>query len=352
MQPPTPIHDTPVNVTPPMTTPDRRTGLMVFGIITMVLGGMLGMMAVMAPIGALMTAAVPSPSGYQAPPVMWRNILVAILLYLGTAALLIWAGLGSVRLRRWSRPIMLIVYWTWLLSGIAAMAFTAFMLPDMADAMRLAIAQSSSGGPSIDLPDVFIWIIVLFIVAFQLVLGVILPAVFVWFYSQTDVRLTLEHYQPTPDWSDRTPTTVLGVALGLALGAACVPFGLLYPALPLFGHITTGWSAAGIWVALGAMLAVLALGVYRQRTWAWWGTVLLSIVGAASSIITFSQVEFIEMYRHMGMSEQELDMLREYRALSGPLVNVFTAAMTVAWLIFLVAIRKHFGAAALSSTTR
>ncbi len=344
MQAPTPIVDAAAPVVLEMATPNRRVGLIVFGIIAIVLGGMALLGAVMVPIGAAMNVMMRNhATGYHPPPVDWRGIVVAVLMYLAVGAMLILTGIGSVKLRRWSRPIMLIIAWTWLLSGVAVMMVWAFMVRDMPDVMRHVMAQSNPNVSMDDVPQAAMILLVVVLTLFQVVLLVLVPGVLVWFYSLTNVRLTLEHYQPMPDWSDRTPTTVLGVSLGLALGAACLPFGLLYPAVPFFGVIATGWLAAGLWTLLAAALAVLAWGIYCQRAWAWWGTLLLSILGAASSIVTFSQVEFIEIYRVMGMDQSQLDMMRQYRALSGPMVNIVTGVMTLAWVVFMLAIRKQFG---------
>ena len=94
---------------------DRRTGLMVFGIIVIVLGCLIALMLPLMLVGQLMAGHVPG-----AAPLPLRLMLPAVFMYLGLAVLFIWLGIGSVLCRRWARALLLVFAWLWLLGGGAA----------------------------------------------------------------------------------------------------------------------------------------------------------------------------------------------------------------------------------------
>ena len=46
-------------------------------------------------------------------------------------ALLVWAGLGSLRKRRWVQPMMNIIGWCWLIVGLFCMILAVGLLEDL-----------------------------------------------------------------------------------------------------------------------------------------------------------------------------------------------------------------------------
>jgi hypothetical protein len=59
------------------------------------------------------------------------------------------------------------------------------------------------------------------------------------------------------------------------------------------------------------MLAYLAWGTYRLKMAAWWGTLLLWIVGGANGVVMFSQTDLMEMYEKMGTPAAQSEMMAE-----------------------------------------
>jgi hypothetical protein len=100
---------------------DRSTGLMVFGILTLLLGCLAGLFVSLMLVGQMAAAKAPN-----APPANYAAILPAIGIYGGLAVALIWLGIGSIMARRWARALLLIFSWSWLIMGICMTAVMPF----------------------------------------------------------------------------------------------------------------------------------------------------------------------------------------------------------------------------------
>ena len=145
---------------------------------------------------------------------------------------------------------MLTLAWTWLLGGIGAL----FLLPARVDA---AFGLAQPGAPA--LPFV-VRAVVLGVAA---VVGVVVPALFVWVYNDRHLQRTCEAHDPTPDWTARCPPAVLGLSVGLAACGVIGVLGALRPAVPVFGTLLTGWPGAAASIAGAGICFWLARETYR-----------------------------------------------------------------------------------------
>src|SRR4051812_38801345 len=102
---------------------DRKTGLTIFGILTLLMG------AVCALFIPLMLASLTMSANVRGPAQDTRMILPALLMYGGLAVMFVWLGIGSIKARRWARALLLILAWCWLLVGIIGTAVVALVLP-------------------------------------------------------------------------------------------------------------------------------------------------------------------------------------------------------------------------------
>ena len=112
----------------PVTFKDRTAGLVAFGSVEILIGGLC---ALMAPFMLLVTM-IPQPGG---PPMGVRTMLPAVGFYLMASVFFIWIGIGSILARRWARAVMLICSWFWLIGGVMGMICMIWMLPHMFDQM-------------------------------------------------------------------------------------------------------------------------------------------------------------------------------------------------------------------------
>ena len=92
---------------------DRSDRLVLFGLLTILLGGgalLFGLANLALPfVEKLLPAAAGLGSDL-------RSALMGFLTYAMIGGTLIWAGVGTVRKRRWVRPVMLTLAWTWFSS--------------------------------------------------------------------------------------------------------------------------------------------------------------------------------------------------------------------------------------------
>jgi hypothetical protein len=97
---------------PPVPYKDRSVGLIIFGILTILLGCLSGLL-----VPLMLFAQMASAKTTGAPP-PFSVILPGILLYGFLAVALVWLGIGSIMARRWARALLLIFSWSWLIMGV------------------------------------------------------------------------------------------------------------------------------------------------------------------------------------------------------------------------------------------
>jgi hypothetical protein len=294
---------------------DRSTLLFAFGIAEIVMGIFALLMAAVTGVVTLSgTAGAPG-----VPPPDPRMILPGVFFYLLLAAYYIATGIGSIRVQRWARPIVQIVSWLWLVSGVVSLALTSLFLPRFMeqarppgiDSQMMSFAQGCA-------------------FAFLAVFYVILPGIFITVYGSAGVRATFEARDRLPRWTDRCPTPVLGICLLLVYSAVAVLLGAV-SGLPLFGLGLSRPAAVAVCLALTVVLPVLALATYRLRPWAWW---------ALSRSLDWKQ-----MFQQWGLQAADVAMMEKMgltKLFKGPEMTAVVAVFALGGLAYLLWVRKHF----------
>src|SRR6185312_10267534 len=184
---------------------DRSTGLMIFGILTLLLGCLSALFVPMMIVGRLA-----APAGSQAP---LSSIMPAVLIYGILAVALIWLGIGSITARRWARALLLIFSWSWLVMGIMTCAIMILILPKV-------IANIKSSAPADHpVPSEVVTTMAITMAFFFAVIFIAMPAVWTFFYSSRHVKATCDARDPVVRWTDACPLPVLGVSIWLAFSA-------------------------------------------------------------------------------------------------------------------------------------
>ena len=140
---------------------DRSAGLIIFGILTILLGCLTGLFVLLMLVGQ---AASARTTGASAP---FSTILPAIFIYGALAVALVWLGIGSIMARRWARALLLIFSWSWLGMGLFVVAILAFFMPKMLSrAWRRPGPSSGNDGSAIGgvMVDMFLVFGVLFVI--------------------------------------------------------------------------------------------------------------------------------------------------------------------------------------------
>ena len=325
-----------LTVQPPTVTPafrDQSTGLMLFGIFQILLGCLCGLMTLMMIGVGLMPPMAGAPHGQ---PVNVQTMIPAAGVYLVLAAALIWLGVGSILARRWAWTLTVVLLWMWLIMGVAACVMFAVAARPM---MAASMAQQGK------LPPQAIMVMQIVMGAIMACIYIFLPALFLVFYQRASVRATCQWRDPQVRWTDRCPMPVLALSIIYALCVVSMPLGVVHgPVMPLCGVFVTGAVGAAVILLLTLAMAYLAWGMCRLQMAAWWGALLLTILGTVNMAITFSQINLMEMYEKMKMPPDQLEMIRksgliELMSSWAPWIGLVGGAL---WLGYLLYVRRYF----------
>jgi hypothetical protein len=325
-------------MTPPVVDPpsaahkDRSRALVVFGIFTILLGACAGLMTPLMLLGHFMNTRNPS-----APATSLAMLLPGLLMYAGLAVALIWLGIGSMRARRWSRALLLIMAWSWLVMGVIIEAVTAVLMPKLLASVSSNMPPGQQAMPAgAALP---ITIITCLVIGF---LFILIPAVWVAFYGSRHVKATCEARNPVPGWTDACPLPVL--AMSLWLGCA-VPLLALMPVTyhgvaPFFGAFIKGAAGGLFYWVLAALWAWAAWRLYRLEVRAWWVLLVTLALFAVSSLLTYTQHDVTEMYRLMGYPEAQIAQIQATGLTAGNRMAWLTGCSMLPFLGYLLFVKK------------
>jgi hypothetical protein len=295
-------------ITPALPDPpayrDRKTGLLIFGIIQIILGLLAALMVPFVVLGAFMSRL--ATGGAMRP----GQFVSGVATYALIAAAFLALGMGSVQTKRWARALTLVSSWYWLIIGTLATVVMTAVLPV---AMRGALAQvqqSSANPPSADITTGVMAVMITLMIVFLTVFLVLLPIAFVVFYRREDVERTCRHRDPVERWTDRTPLPVLGASLAFFVGALyTLLLAVTSPMLPLVGHYLTGIPAAGCLVLLAVLDLYLAIALFRLRLGGWWIAVIAAPLRMSAAALSYSRAGLMQAYAKMGWSDAQLQML-------------------------------------------
>ena len=309
---------------------DRKTGLVVFGILEVILGALCALIVPLMIFGMIASAGLNKSS---AAPMSVGMIIPGVLFYGLLAVWFIWMGIGSIKARRWARALLLVSSWIWLISGISGFIFMLVFMPDMYDQM----AQRGQ------MPKEMAVIMKYVMLGFMAVVYVIMPGALVLFYGSRNVKATCEFRDPRVRWTDKCPLPVLAVSLMYGFGAgSMLLMGFYGWAIPFFGCILTGMAGAGVALVSMLLLGYVAWGTYRLSIKAWWCAVLWTIAWATSTGITFSRVSLWDFYEKMNIPEQQLEIMKQYGMPQYSTMALFSGVWVVGFLGYLLYTRRYF----------
>lgn len=320
---------------------DRRTGLIIFGILTAALGGI---QLLFVPLMILAQFAAPKTNAVTPTPQM---LIPGVVFCCVLAVCFIWLGIGSMLCRRWARAILLVFSWTWLVMGIVAMIFLAILLPQITSVIDAAQPPGSKPIP----PEVKTAIMVVQAI-FAFVFYVVIPGVLVLFYRSKHVKATCEARDPVVRWTDRCPLPVLAVSLWAAVAAvAMLVFPFCYRGiLPFFGVFLSGITGSAVCLVLALVWAYAARALYRLELAGWWIMLLGTCVLGVSGFITYLRHDLTEIYRLMGYPETQIAQLERFNVFHGPMLAWSMLVFLLPVVIYLLFIRKFFTRPAVSES--
>jgi hypothetical protein len=113
--------------------------------------------------------------------------------------------------------------------------------------------------------------------------------------------------------------------------------------VPFFGFIATGITGAAIALVGTLLFGYIAWGLYKLSIKAWWCAVLLTILWALSTGITFSRVSLLDFYEKMNFPQQQLEIMKQYmpQAFTSTMALLFSL-WSVGFLVYLLYTKKYF----------
>lgn len=326
------VYKTAMSMSAPTLPPgfkDRRTSLIVFG----ALGILLGLFAALALL--LMLLALALPMAAQMPRQDPRLMVPGFVFYGVLAVTFVWLGTGSIMIRRWARALWLVISWSWLLLGVVAFGWIGFFLSSL-------FASSPVGQHA--LPPVARAITVVVMLVICGFVFVLIPGALVLFYRSRHVEATVVAYDPVPCWTDACPLSVLALSLWTGYGAASL---LLMPfwsngVFPFFGVLLSGPAGMALQVGLAVLCVWLSWAYYRMKVEAWWTGLAMVALVFVSSVLTFLRVDMFEMYRLMGYDETMIELMRQ-QGMTGRGLLLASSLVSLPVLGYLIYVKKHFG---------
>lgn len=312
---------------------DRSVGLIVFGILTILLGGIAVMFVLLMLVQAM------AGGGKNAPPVMFSTTLMVAGIYGTLAVTLVWLGIGSIMARRWARALMLIFSWSWLVMGIFIVILMAFVMPKV-----LANAQSAGTNNQQALPPAAIDMMMVVMLLVFGVFFIIVPAVWTFFYNSRHVKATCEARDPVARWTDACPLPVLAMCLWLLIS---VPWALVMPitgraVMPFFGMFLTGLPGALFCLALTALWSYAAWLLYKLDQRGWWLVLIAMVVFMVSGLMTYARHDITEMYHLMGYPPSQIEQMQKTGLFTGNRMSWMMSFSMLPFLGYLLFIKKYF----------
>jgi hypothetical protein len=246
-----------------------------------------------------------------------KFMIPGIFVYILFAVGFIWLGIGSLLARRWAWALTVILSWLWFIVGIAMIIPIGFVM-----------SKSVENSQQVNLSSSSILVIQIFTIAILFVIYMLLPALFLLFYNRAFVRTTCQQRDPKVRWTDRCPMPVLAISVIMAYAAFSMPMTWFYNfVICVFGVLISGVWGAVVSLLMMTLFIWLALGTYKLKMAAWWGTLLLWLVGSINIFVTFSRGNMMEMYERMGYSEKQMEMIRKVWGAGG--ISMLLIWMTI-----------------------
>ncbi len=329
--------DASLPVAVPVRYESRRGWLIAFGVVEILMGCVFLLILLFLAIAILGPAAAgiaPGASG----PFSQRSIMVmAFFEYMLGAAVFFTGGIGSIQCRNWARIMMLVVSGLWLGMGLIITFVMACIFPIT---LRL---QPGDMDPGVQNG------IVAGAIAVGIVLGVALPAVFLFFYSLRSVKATCLTPKGAPVAMPVGAEPGFPVPLGIllvweALSSFAVLAMLIIPATLVFGFVVRGPAAVLVYLAHSILSGYAAWSIYRQKLIGWYIALLKAAFWVVSMMVTYAlHSDLLPLYRQIGLNAHTMDLYTQ----APQLLTISWVGMMVGMtllLVFVLYARKCFPA--------
>jgi hypothetical protein len=314
---------------------DRKTGLVIFGIIHIIIGTFC---ALSVPLMIFSMLAASTLDKSAAPSISTDQMILVVLLYLLLAVWFVWMGVGSILARKWARVLILISSWLWLICGAICLIVILLLMSDIFGPMAMGE----------EMPDEIAVVIQSIVMGFMAIILIIIPGAFVLFYGSKHVKATCERRDPQVRWTDKAPLSV--ITLSSIWGCMAILMlwqGFYRWAIPFFGVVLSGIPGAVVVLIYALLFAYAAWGTYKLQIKAWWCGFVLTIASGVSMGITFSRLSLLEFYEQMNMPKESLEMMKELGMFQGSTYLLVWGIGFIGFVGFMLYTKRYFKASAL-----
>ncbi len=184
----------------------------------------------------------------------------------------------------------------------------------------------------------FLWIMP---IAISVLMYFVIPGLLACPVPRESVRATCERRDPRSAGPTTVPCPCL---LSLLYAFSVISAFSMSACLPVFGVYLSGSAGVAVAVLIACLFAWVAWGTYRLQPAAWWGALVVVVVGTADGVFAFAAMDISEMYKKMGIAAEMLESMRKaglFDILSryGPWLSLTSGLAALGYLMFL---RRYF----------
>ncbi len=258
--------NSPIGPTDPSTLPpDRRGRIKGMGVFQFVLGGITSLFLLFGLVGTLLARSLSESLGAEQTSL--GASFASLSIYVLCAAFFFVAGVGSVKLRRWVRPLVLAFMWPTLIFGILGVAFCIVFLPTLFNSVPVP------EGPDPALQRAMMSAMSAITTGVVFIAFVAIPALHVLLYQPLSIRETLGRFDTKPRFSDNCPTPVFGIAVSLITIGFMQLTTIWMGAVLFFNVLLSGPAAAAVLLVESTTCFVLAWYSFKCHRAGFWGSI-------------------------------------------------------------------------------
>ena len=288
----------------PASFKNRRGWLIALGVFEILIACVCLLFAALTLMGLLLLSHANRPAG--GPQLSTAGAVLASLFYGGLAALFLVLGVGSIKCKNWARIGSQIVSGFWLFTGILTGFVVFFVVPAVIEQQGIVPPEQRR-------------LVITGTVLAVTVLMVLPPAILLVFYSLKSVRATClgtTVMRTAAIGSDgravgQPPVPVILLALYECLGAMALFSLLIVKANVVFGIVVRGPAAILLMTAHAVLSVIAACLVYRRDYLGWAISLFKTLFWAASWVFTLLSRDLIDLYREMGLADQQMLIFRQ-----------------------------------------
>ncbi len=316
----------------PVLYKDRRGWLIAFGVVEILI-------ACFSLLLVILVLSLPHWAPRNSPAQASRSpgtMIFAAVLYGGMAAVLLAIGVGSIRCKNWARIAMLVVSGLWLGTGVLSTLCILLLAPGI---------MHQQGGISPEARHIVLVVMTATMGFFM----VVMPTVFLVFYSRKSVKATCLSRgvgqvlgRTTMELSaSKVPVPVIFLATWEGLGVFAVLAFLVVRVTVVFGVVLHGPVAFLVLLVHSALGGYAAWLIYRRKLLGWAIALFKTVFWTASAVTTFAGHDVLQLYREMGVSEQQMQAVQQFPQ-TQRMISLMILAVMTALLVFILYTKKFF----------